>query len=84
MSAQRVLERAGQDARRSDRKGHHTASVWADVARSGETRDQLIDRLLAISELHGVVAANNPDYWHCSTVQALTHLDFAFERRRRE
>jgi len=52
MSAQRVLERAAQDARRSDGKGHHTASVWADRARRGETREQLIDRLLAVRHCH--------------------------------
>ncbi|MGO9286205.1 MAG: hypothetical protein ACLP75_25435 [Mycobacterium sp.] len=80
MSAERVLARAAQDARRSDGKGHHTASVWADRARPGETREELIDRLLAISELHGVVATNNPDYWRCSTARELTDNRFTFEK----
>lgn len=80
MSPQGVLKRAALDARRSDGKGHHTASVWADHAREGETREQVIARLLAATELHGLDPARNPHLWWCSSAQELLDEQFAFEK----
>ena len=80
MSAERVVARAAQDARRSDGKGHHTASVWAAKARECEERNALIDRLLAVTELNGVNPDTNPDFWFCSTAREITDLGFRFEK----
>ena len=57
MSPQGVLDRAIAEADRSEGKHLHAVSVWADRARSGETREQLINRLLAASQMR---AASNP------------------------
>jgi hypothetical protein len=80
MSPQGVLHRAELGARRSDGKGHHTASVWADRARPGETREQVIVRLLAVTELHGLDPARNPHLWWCSSAQKLLAERFTFEK----
>jgi hypothetical protein len=80
MSPEGVLKRAELDARRSTGKGHYTASVWADHARPGETREQVIMRLLAATELHGLDPARNPNLWWCSSAQKLLDQDFVFEK----
>lgn len=54
VSQERVFARAKQNARRSDGNGQFTASVWAEHAREGESRGQLIKRLLQASELEGI------------------------------
>lgn len=71
VTAERVLARARQDARRSCGKGKFTASVFADHAREGESRDDVILRLLQASELQGIAPERNPNYWRCSTAQEL-------------
>jgi hypothetical protein len=80
MSPEGVLKRAGLDARRSSGKGHYTASVWADHARPGETREQVINRLLQVTELHGPDPARNPHLWWCSSAQTLLDQGFVFEK----
>ncbi len=80
MSAEGVLKRAGLDARRPEGKGHYTASVWADHAAEGETEADVVARLLAASELHGLAADNNRKYWMCSTAQKLFDQGFTFEK----
>ncbi len=77
MSAQGVLDRAIAEADRSEGKHLHAVSVWADHARPGETREQLIDRLLAASDMQ---AANNPYYWQCSTAEELVRGGFTFDK----
>jgi hypothetical protein len=80
MSPEGVLKRAELDARRSTGKGHHTASVWADRARPGETREEVIARLLAVTELHGLDPARNTHLWWCSSAQKLLAEGFTFEK----
>lgn len=80
MSPEGVLKRAELDARRSTGKGHYTASVWADHARPGETREQVITRLLEVTQLHGLDPARNPHLWWCSSAQRLLDDGFAFEK----
>jgi hypothetical protein len=80
MSPEGVLNRAGLDARRSTGKGHYTASVWADHARPGETREQVIARLLGVTELHGLDPARNQHLWWCSSAQKLLDERFVFEK----
>ncbi|KZS82296.1 hypothetical protein A4G29_12260 [Mycobacterium kansasii] len=80
MSPEGVLKRAELDARRSTGKGHYTASVWADHARPGETQEQLIRRLLAATELHGLDPAKNRHLWWCAPAQKLLDEGFTFEK----
>ena len=80
MSPEGILSRAGKDARRSDGKGHHTASVWADHAVPGEDRPALINRILAVTELSGLDPARNPHLWWCSSAQAIRDEGFSFEK----
>lgn len=80
MSAERLVARAAQDARRSDGKGHHTASVWVAAQRPGEDRSDVVLRLLALTELYGVNPQTNPDFWFCSTASQITELGFRFEK----
>jgi hypothetical protein len=82
VTAERVRARAKQDARRSDGNGKFTASVFADHARSGESRDDVIHRLLQASELAGIAATRNPSYWRCSTAQELLDQGFTFQKDR--
>ena len=80
MSPEGVLNRAKLDARRSTGKGHHTASVWAAHAERGETRDQVISRLLQVTELHGLDPARNVHLWWCASAQDLLDRGFTFEK----
>jgi hypothetical protein len=80
MSPQGVLDRAAKDARRSEGNGHHTASVWADHARPGEEREQVLARILDATELHGLDPARNPSLWWCSSAQELLDRSFTFEK----
>lgn len=75
----RVLERAEQNTRDPDGRGHHSSSVFADHARGAETQDAVIDRLLRDSELDGINPATNPKYWVCTTAKELTDRKFTFE-----
>lgn len=68
------------DARRSDGKGHHTASVWADHATPGEDRAMLLGRILVATELHGLDPAKNPNLWWCSSAREIRDEGFAFEK----
>jgi hypothetical protein len=77
MSPQGVLDRAITEADRSEGKHLPAVSVWADNANAGETREQLINRLLAASEMQ---AANNPYYWQCSTAEELIRRGFTFDK----
>ncbi|BBZ38738.1 hypothetical protein MCNS_18010 [Mycobacterium conspicuum] len=80
MSPEGLLNRAALDARRTDGKGHHTASVWADRPRPGETREDVIRRLLEATELHGLDPARNPHLWSCTSAQKLLDEGFSFEK----
>jgi len=80
VKAESILERAKKDARRPEGKGHHTASVWADVEHTDETRDDLIHRLLELTELHGLITEKNPRYWVCTSAGELYDLNFKFEK----
>lgn len=80
VTAERVLARAKQDARRSGGKGKFTASVFADHARGDEAREELIRRLLRASELEGIAPERNPHYWRCSTAQELLDRGFTFDK----
>ena len=80
MSANGILHRATLDARRSDGKGHFTASVWSDHAHADETIDDVITRLLRATELHGLIAHRNPHYWWCTTAHTLLDRGFEFEK----
>lgn len=80
MSAEGVLKRAAIDARRSDGKGHHTASVWADHAAPGEDRVALLRRILVATELHGLDPAKNPNLWWCSSAREIRDEGFVFEK----
>jgi hypothetical protein len=80
VTAERVLARARQDARRSDGKGKFTASVFADHARGDETREDVIRRLLEASELQGIAPERNPNYWRCSTAQELLDRGLTFDK----
>jgi hypothetical protein len=77
MSAQGVLDRAIAEADRSEGNHLHAVSVWADHLSPGETREQLIDRLIAASKMR---AANNPYYWECSTAEELVRKGFTFDK----
>lgn len=77
MSPQGVLDRAIAEADRTEGNHLHAVSVWADNANAGETRDQLIARLLAASEMR---AASNPYYWECSTAEELIRRHFTFDK----
>jgi hypothetical protein len=77
MSAKGVLDRAITEADRSEGKHLHAVSVWADNANAGETREQLIARLLAASQMQ---AANNAYYWQCSTAEELVRRRFTFDK----
>ena len=77
MSAQGVLDRAVAEADRSEGKHLHAVSVWADDAKPGETREQLINRLLTASQMQ---AAKNPYYWQCSTAEELIRRGFTFDK----
>lgn len=80
MSAEGVLHRAELDARRSGGKGHYTASVWADHAAEAEQTSDVIARLLAATELHGLAASRNPRYWWCAPAHELIDRGFTFEK----
>jgi hypothetical protein len=80
MSPEGVLNRAKLDARRTDGKGHYTASVWVDHARAGESREDVLNRLLLATELHGLDPARNPHLWWCSSVRKLLDQRFVFEK----
>lgn len=80
VTAENVLSRAKQDARRSDGKGKFTASVYADHARGGESREDVIRRLLDASELSGIDPKRNTRYWRCSTAQELLDRGFTFDK----
>ncbi|MGA7134015.1 MAG: hypothetical protein WBZ15_17030 [Mycobacterium sp.] len=77
MSPQGVLDRAITEADRSEGKRLYAVSVWADNTNPGETREQLIARLLAASEMR---AASNAYYWECSTAQELVRRRFTFDK----
>jgi hypothetical protein len=77
MSAQGVLDRAITEADRSEGKRLYAVSVWADNVNAGETRQQLIGRLLAASQMR---AASNPYYWECSTAEELVRRRFTFDK----
>jgi|GEM_PF-5397180 hypothetical protein len=80
VTAAAVLAKAKQSARRSDGNGKYTASVFADHARGGESRAAVIERLLDASELEGIAATRNPNYWRCSTAQELLDRQFTFQK----
>jgi len=79
MSAEGVLARAERDSRRSGGPGLHTASVWADhPANPTESRDRVIQRVLAVTEMSGCDPSRNPNFWWCSTAQELIDRGFSF------
>lgn len=71
-----VLKRAERDSRRS---GAWRLSVFADVQRRGETEQDTINRLLAVSELSGIKAADSPRYFVCVRAEKLLSRGFVFE-----
>jgi hypothetical protein len=80
MSPAGLLAKAEREARRSDGPGLHAVSVWADHAREGESREDVIDRLLEVTELEGCDPKKNTAYWWCSTAQELVDLEFSFTK----
>ena len=70
-----VFKRAERDSRRS---GTWRLSVFADVQRRGETEQDTINRLLAVSELSGIKAADNPRYFVCVRAEELLSRSFVF------
>lgn len=70
-----VLSRASVEYRRI---GVYGLSVFADVARSGEDRDDLIKRLLKASELDGMDPEKNKNVWVCTRAEELRESGFSF------
>lgn len=70
-----VLSRAAVEHRRI---GVYGLSVFADVARSGEDRDDLIKRLLKASELDGMDPEKNKNVWVCAEARELRKPGFSF------
>lgn len=60
------------------RYGVNHASVFADSQRQGETRDDLIARLLNAAELSGISASLNETFWYCSAASDLLDDGFCF------
>lgn len=75
-----LIRQAEKSARRSDGKRHHSLSVWADAAHDGESRQQVIERLLDVTKLVGMAAEKNRHYWFCSTATEITTMGFHFEK----
>lgn len=59
------------------RIGRYRLSVFADVKRRGETEEQVIDRLLRVSEL-SIDPAKNRKYSLCTSAGKLADLGFTF------
>jgi len=71
-----VLRGAQKEARRTG--GLHRLSVFAGVARDEETEAQLVDRLLAASEVAGINPATNRKYFVCVRADELLSRGFTF------
>ncbi|SDR76340.1 hypothetical protein SAMN04488570_0304 [Nocardioides scoriae] len=72
-STEAVLKRARMEFRRAQ---HYGLSVFADSARPGESRDQLIARLLDDSQLAGIDPLNNKKYYVCAKAGNLVDSGF--------
>jgi hypothetical protein len=59
------------------RIGRYRLSVFADVRRGDETEEQVIDRLLKVSEL-GIDPAKNKKYSLCTSAAELADLGYTF------
>lgn len=71
-----VLRSAEKEARRTD--GRFGLSVFAAVAREGETSQEVISRLLKASELGGIDCESNPKYFVCTRAGELLSRGFTF------
>jgi hypothetical protein len=71
-----VLRSAEKEARRTG--GRFGLSVFAAVARAGETSQEVISRLLKASELGGIDSESNPKYFVCTRTEELLSRGFTF------
>lgn len=70
-----VLRRAGQEQRRTGRRG---ASVFAAVKLPGESDETLRRRLLAVAELVGMKPDDHPKFYTCAKAEELIRRGFVF------
>ncbi|MHC1561996.1 hypothetical protein ACR9E3_23795 [Actinomycetospora sp. C-140] len=69
-----LRKRADQEHRRV---GARRLSVFADRARPGETEDDVVERLMAASELQGI-GAHNKKFFVCTRAEELKRRGFSF------
>jgi hypothetical protein len=60
------------------RTGGYRLSVFADVRRGQESEQDVIDRLLQVSELAGIDPEKNKKYCLCTAASGLLDLGFTF------
>lgn len=77
VSPERVLASAEKEYRRT---GRHAVSVFAGVRAAGESMVDLKSRLLAASEVAGVSADGNPQFYVCSEASQLKARGFTIMR----
>lgn len=72
-----LLKSAAKEYRRI---GAYRVSVFADRLLPGEDLEDLVRRLLAVSELTGIDPTSNRKYWMCAGAQELRSRHFTFHK----